>query len=429
MLKQGFISVSLRVLTLASKFVLLMYLVRYFAVEAVGVYGLIAVTISISLYFLGVDFYVFSTREVLSQSSKRLPVLVRDQAVLHGIAYVIVLPILLCVFAANLIGWTYAIWFYGILVLEHLSQESYRLLVAISRPARANLILFLRSGAWIYAVVGLGMVSSDFRILSVVWVGWLTGALASIIIAAYSLRDYPWKFALSENVDWSWIRSGIKVAIPYLVASLCLMSVQFADRYAISYFKGEAQLGIYTFYAQIANTVQLLITTGVTSLIYPKMVSAYQKWDHDTFAALFKKLTWGVIAGTITLCLIISAAIPFVLRVLDRPHVAEYQPVLWLLLIGNGLLTLSHIPHYSLYAQGKDRSVVYSTVIACLFSVGLNCLLVPIYGLYGAALGTGIGSGSLLVCKYIMHSVSMRQLHKRRMVPNFSGSPVNATLR
>ena len=319
MLKQGIISVALRGLTLASKFVLLMYLVRYFSAETVGVYGLIAVTISISIYLLGVDFYVFSTREILGQSGYRLPTLIRDQAVLHGIAYALVLPAMLGLFAIDLIGWRYAVWFYGILVLEHVSQEAYRLLVALSRPARANLILFLRSGAWVYVIVGCGVTSGDFRSMSFIWAGWLTGAAASIVVAVYSLRSYRWLSALKEPPDWSWIRTGVKVSLPFLVASLSLIAVQFFDRYAIAYFRGEAQLGIYTFYAQIANTVQLLITTGVTGVIYPRLITAFQRLDQRSFRTHFRNLTIGVVAGTVVVCSIIAIAMPAVLTVLSRP--------------------------------------------------------------------------------------------------------------
>ena len=401
---------GLRGLTLASKFVLLMYLVRYFAAESVGVYGLIAVTISIALYFLGADFYVYSTREILAHPRGEMPVMIRDQFVMHLLAYGLVMPTLLTLFAANLIGWRFALWFYGILILEHLSQEAYRLLVALSRPAMANFILFLRSGAWIYAVVGLGIISNDYRHLPIIWAGWLIGGAASVIMAAHTLRHYSWSETNGVAINWSWIRSGLRTAMPYLLASLCLLSVQFADRYAIKAFRGEAQLGIYTFYAQIANTVQLLITTGVTSLIYPKLISAHQARDYVTFRHLFRKMTAGVVGGTILLCAVIALAMPFVVGLVNREHITEYKPVLWLLLAGNGLLTLSHIPHFSLYALGKDRAVVVSTVIASVITVTLDCILVPMYGLYGAALGMLAGGSILLISKTAMNIAVTRHL-------------------
>ena len=69
------------------------------------------------------------------------------------IAYAVVLPLLLTVFLCGLISWKYAGWFYVLLIIEHISQESGRLLITLSRPTRASIVLFLRSGIWVYAVL------------------------------------------------------------------------------------------------------------------------------------------------------------------------------------------------------------------------------------------------------------------------------------
>ena len=143
-IKNGVIGVGLRSITLASKFILLVYMAKLLSPEQIGVYGIFVATISYALYFLGLDFYVINTREILAKSDKKEKArLVRDQLAFHGVVYIFVLPMLLVVFMAGLLPWKYIVWFYVLLVLEHLSQEAIRLFFTLSLPIVAN-----RFGHW-----------------------------------------------------------------------------------------------------------------------------------------------------------------------------------------------------------------------------------------------------------------------------------------
>jgi len=211
MLKTSIANLALRGLTLVSKFVLLLFIARFLSPEELGVWGLVNVTIGISLYFLGLDFYVYNTREILAVSEAERTPLIRDQLVFHALIYVVVLPLLLSVFLAGLIAWEYLPWFYGLLVLEHISQESMRLLITLSRPTMANLVLFFRSGAWVYAVVAAGLYRKGVLDLSFIWSGWIVGVLVSIGVAAFALRHMGWGRTAGISVDLSWMRKGVRV--------------------------------------------------------------------------------------------------------------------------------------------------------------------------------------------------------------------------
>ena len=62
---------SLRVAALGGKFLLMVAIARYLTVKDVGDYGLYVSIIVISLYFVGLDFYVYSTRELLDPEVKK----------------------------------------------------------------------------------------------------------------------------------------------------------------------------------------------------------------------------------------------------------------------------------------------------------------------------------------------------------------------
>ncbi|MCP4568410.1 MAG: oligosaccharide flippase family protein, partial [FCB group bacterium] len=340
MLKTSFVNLFLRALTLASKFVLLLFIARYLSPEEMGVWGLMNVTVALSLYFLGMDFYVFNTREILAQDqADRMP-LIRDQFVFHGLAYVVILPILTGVFWLELIAWKYIGWFYFLLILEHLSQECSRLLITLSRPAMANLVLFLRSGAWIYVVVATTYLKADLRGLPAIWMGWGIGVVFSVVLTAWALRRMPWENSNRISINWAWMRKGVKVSLPFFFATMSFVAIQYIDRYFLQHFWGEAVVGIYTFFASIANTISVFIFTGVIMILYPKIISAYQQGDLIRYKTLMRKMSLGIIGGIIVLSALAVLLIDPVLILIDKSVYVGHRQVFFIMLGTTSLLSL-----------------------------------------------------------------------------------------
>ena len=76
------LNVAMHGVTLASRFVLIFFLARFLEPTQLGLYGLLTVTIGYSLYFLGFDFYTFTTREILKRERHEWGGLLKDQCAL-----------------------------------------------------------------------------------------------------------------------------------------------------------------------------------------------------------------------------------------------------------------------------------------------------------------------------------------------------------
>ncbi|HWR83512.1 MAG TPA: lipopolysaccharide biosynthesis protein [Candidatus Deferrimicrobium sp.] len=385
MLITGAINVILRGLTLSGKFVLLLFLARYFSPEELGVFGLMSVTIAIALYVLGLDFYVYNTREILSRNPHQCAPFVRDQVVFHGIVYALTLPLLLGVFVSGTIAWKYLGWFYLLLVLEHLSQEANRLLITLSRSTMANVVLFLRSGAWVFVAAGVAIFADDKRSLPFLWSAWAVGVVASLGLTAYALRDVAWKELKGVRTNWGWIRNGTRVALPFFAATASLMGIQYADRYFLQHYYGESTVGVYTFYAQVSNAIQIFVFAGVISVLYPRIVAAYQQGRLSEYRLLVRKLSLGVGVSVLLLVGACAIAIKPILALVGKAVYGSQVGVFWIMLASGALLSCSYIPHYVLFAKRRDRDIIASTGIALAVALVANSLLVPRYGLHGAA--------------------------------------------
>lgn len=378
-------NLALRGVTLASKFLLIFFLARFLEPAELGLYGLLAATIGYALYLLGLDFYTYTTRELLKRDREEWGGLLKDQGALTLVLYVLFVPLLSLVFATGTLPWPMAGWFFGLIVLEHLNQELMRLLIAISRPVLANVVLFLRQGAWAVIATALMFFDPETRNLETVLLAWTLGGLAALLLAAgrlCQLRIGGWR----KRVDWSWIRQGVKVAVPMLVATLAIRGVFTLDRYWLEALSGLEVLGAYVLFMGIGNAMMSFLDAGVFAFLYPGLISAFQKGDADAFRQGVKRFFIQTTVFSLCFALVALVLIDPLLSWLDKPLYREQQGMFPWILLAIFLYALGMIPHYALYAQGRDRPLIHSHIASLvifipatwLFSIHWPHLAVPL---------------------------------------------------
>lgn len=379
------INVSLRGMTLASKFLLIFFLARFLEPAELGLYGLLAVTIGYALYLLGFDFYAFTTRELLKRERSEWGGLLKDQGVLSAVLYAVFLPLLSLIFLKGLLPWSLAGWFFALLVLEHLTQELGRLLIAISEQLLASVVLFLRSGIWAVAVTALMFVEPDSRNLDFVLGAWTLGGLAALLLGIYRINQLKiggWH----KQVDWKWIAKGLKIAIPFLVATLAIRGVFTLDRYWFEALAGLEVLGAYVLFMGISNALMSFLDAGVFAFSYPGLITAHSKQDATAFRQGLRKLLIQTLVLSAAFAVIALLLIGPLLQWLGKPLYLEQQDLFPWILLATLLYAIGMVPHYALYAQGHDRPIIRSHIASLLafipatwlFSLNWPLLAVPL---------------------------------------------------
>ncbi|QEA40909.1 hypothetical protein FGL86_11195 [Pistricoccus aurantiacus] len=396
------VNISLRGVTLLSKFFLIFLLARFLEPKDVALYGLMAATIGYSLFALGFDFYTYSTRELLATERKHWAGLLRDQGCFFGIVYLVVLPALSLIFIFGLLPLSMAPWFFILVVLEHLAQELNRLLVAMSRQLLASIVLFLRSGLWAALVVVIFWVSEDLRQLDLVFAGWSLGVAAACLLGASALFRLHGG-SLKRNIDWSWIRKGIKVALPLLIATLAIRGVFTLDRYWVQAVANVDVLAAYVLFAGVANAVMSFLDAGVFVFLYPKLISAYHQADRTAFNNGFRQLFIQTLAVTITLSGLAAILIFPLLEWLNRPAYSNNLAVLYWLLLAIFLYAMSMVPHYGMYAMSSDRPIIVSHIMALVIFVILAYWLTGWSSQYGVPLALCGAFLGILIYKTIAY--------------------------
>lgn len=409
-IKGSVLSIILRGITLFSKFFLLIYIAKVLPIEDLGVYGLFVTTLGFFLYFLGMDFYTYTTRELIGLPKEKWIYIIKDQFVFYALIYAIFLPVILVVFYSGILEWKYLWWFYWLLILEHISQEFYRLLVAMQKPLTANIMLFIRSGLWCYIVISIMYGWSGTQGLSTLFLGWAIGAGLSLLIPLFILYRMEWGLAFTTPVEWQWIKKGVRVASIFFIGTLAIRGVLALDKTVIKMLSGDAAVGVYIFYFNIANAVQTFVDAGVVMHFYPKIIAAYQAKNYQEFNRLSKLMGKGIIMALIVLVVSVVILIEPVLQFVNKAIYLENLSVLWIL-VGVSIITcLSLVPHYQLYAIHADRMIMKISLAAFFMMLMTSTILVAKWGAEGSALALLIVMLFIMLSKQIIY-IKLRKKH------------------
>jgi O-antigen/teichoic acid export membrane protein len=416
----------LRGLTLASRFLLSVLLARMLTPDAVGEYGLITATLAFALVVLGLEFYSHTMRELVPASAARRVEIIANQLVLAAIIFAVVVLAGSLAAYAGLFSPKLVAWFLLILATEHLSSEATRILIITSRPVRAYMGVFLRGGIWVYVIAALMFALPGFRSLETVLTWWVLGGAASILFAAFSLRELPWRELRTKRPDWIWIADGLRVARPFLLTAAGALTISYVDRFVIDAWVGRGPLGIYTFYSTIMIGM-LSLGASVSHQFLPKIIEAWSA-GADAYRKAVRSFFWSLTSVAVGMLVLAAGLITPLLATLQLPQYAASVGVFFVMLPGILLRIMTDVPSYALYAARADTSLLICNLGCAIAAILLNLVLVPSFGIYGAALSGSIASGALLVALWVLALRRMRQAAREPGTAEAVGLPTDADL-
>lgn len=357
------LNVGLRLATLGIRFLSIFLLARYLPPEDVGYYGLFSAAIGYALMCVGLDFYVYVTREILHSPPERRGTLLKSQAALAVVMYLAALPLILLF--VRWTGWpAQLLWlFLPVLILEHINQEIYRLLIALSKQLTASLLLFLRQGSW-GLLAGLLMLLDDrFHDLGLVLGLWALAGLVTALLGLWQLRTLRlggWR----APIDRQAIRKGLRISLAFLIATLALRGIQTGDRYWVEALAGIETAGAYVLFFGVASALMVFLDAGIFAFAYPQLIRLAGTGDHAAARRQMRQMLLQVVAVAVGFGVTAWALLPLLLDWIGKPLYHSALNLYPWLFAATVLQALSMVPHYALYARGQDRPIITSHLLA-----------------------------------------------------------------
>lgn len=356
------------------------------------------------MYFVGLDFYTYVSREIIKTPTSQRGQLLKGQMALSGILYLSLLPIGLWLLLQS--GWPTNLlwWFLPILLLEHFNQEVSRLLIALSHQLTSSVILFVRQGSWAIAIIALMYFETDTRNLNAVMTLWVCAGVAAASIGIWKIKQLKtsgWELP----IDWRWIKRGLAISAAFLVATLALRGIQTFDRYWLEALGSIEMVGAYVLFIGIAGTLLTFLDAAVFAFAYPNLIKLNHENKHQEATRQVRILLTQTIALSAMFALVSWIALPYLLSWIGNPIYQQFAHWYPWLLLAMAINAISMVPHYALYACDSDKPIIYSHIIGLFVFTVVTTLLTDQFGVDSVVYG--LNSAFLIVLVLKTHSYGL----------------------
>jgi O-antigen/teichoic acid export membrane protein len=188
----------------------------------------------------------------------------------------------------------------------------------------------------------------------------------------------------------------LRMSWPLLVIAACEFTLQSADVLIVSHYMTPTDVGIY-FAAAKTMSLILFVHYAVGSAVANRFAALGARGDRDSLDAFAREAAhwtfWPSLAAGLVL---LALGIP--LLWLFGPQFVTGYPVMLILVVGFLFRASMGPSEFLLNMLGKQSISAAVQVTVAVMSVVLNLLLVPYYGLIGAAMATSAAlmTGALL---------------------------------
>ncbi len=188
------------------------------------------------------------------------------------------------------------------------------------------------------------------------------------------------------RIDVNAIKKTIKFGFPLVAANMGYLIFQMSGRYMLNWLSTEAETGKYSFGLKIANIINLLLVQSVGISYLPSVFSSEEKEGNVRYYS--KVLTYYIfLMATITLVFLLfyKDLLSLVVRNNDYWSGLDIVPALSLNFI---VLGMNYFVCIGLFLKNKTNYYIIPSLITAFINIMLNFMLIPRYGMYGAAAST-----------------------------------------
>ena len=282
------------------------------------------------------------------------------------------------------------------------AQMNYEQLTSLFRVEERPVLFTFATLANLLVTVGATVVlvvHFHERALGVVVGNWIGTLSVYLVLLGYR------RYQLGLQFDRSLFREMNRFGLPLVPSQLALWALAFSDRFFIAKFKGQTEVGHYSVGVRIASAALLLL--AAFRLAWPAF--AYSIEDEDE-----AKRTYGFVLTYLLfvfswLALILGLLAPWLVRLLTgRAEFHEGARVVPLT-----AFALTALGGYIVVSIGigRARKTQFNWVvtgIAALLDIALNLVLVPSFGMIGAAIAGAAAYSSMFV---------LMSVHAQRVYP------------
>lgn len=275
----------------------------------------------------------------------------------------------------------------ALLVLQAFLQLRQATLRALGHVVLGNIIVLILRPALLAAIVGVVFVANPSLIDGPVAMAANVLAVGVCLIAGVlALRRVvpgPVPQAVPGFRDCEWLA----MALPVLLTSGTLLVQQRTDTVMIGAMIGTREAGIYSVVTRNA-TLMVFAITAVNAVLAPMISALYASGKREELQRLVTLAAWGVFAFCVPAGLVLVFGGEHILGFFGDAFRSGYRALV-ILAAAQLVNALSGSVGFLMTMTGHQKQAACIVGLSALLNVLLNAMLIPRFGIAGAAAATG----------------------------------------
>jgi O-antigen/teichoic acid export membrane protein len=402
LLKGSYISFTFRILGSGVSYLFTLLITRNIGAEAMGIFVLSLTVLQLSSVVgrCGFDTAMLRfTSEYFSQGrldllkevyTKLIKIVVPLCLLISSLLFFLSRPIAEYIFHKEHLSVYFQIVSFAVLpmVLVFINSESLRGMKKIKE------YIFLQNmSIFLFAAVIISLIFLIFKEAR----GNFTPLIAYIVslVTVMFLSFWMWlkssklhQFHSKNNIN---LRNVITVSLPMLFASSLMLIMQWTDTLMLGIFKSEVDVGIYNVALKVATLTSITLF-AVNSIAAPKFAEFYGRNDIEGLRVIARQSTKLIFWTSLPILLLFFLFPSFILGIFGEPFKAGVY-VLLFLAFGQFINSISGSVGYILQMTGKQKVFQNIILLATTINIVLNAILIPRYGINGAAFASLVSMG------------------------------------
>lgn len=379
------------------------FLTRLLGAEGKGVYAIFYANIEIMvmLFLIGCDMGI-----IYFGSNKKI-----DFSKIQGIAIYILLlfiPALFIILLSLNLDFVfpdnYDSLFFKLFLLGMFSLQMLNTLIAA----------FLKTTKSFKYINRISLINSFFNLITYAFLFYLDSKgylnisirfIFSVSLIILGLNSLMWLYSFIKEVDFKPkfnldFKRDIFPFFKYIFPVFISLIINFLnyrfDIWIVSYYKGNTQLGIYVLAVNFAQFI-LLYSKIIGGVMMPYLSEDNEK-QRIKYFTVYSRVNFLSVILMVTMLAIIG---DFLLVMLYGAEFSLSSEPFSILLIGMIFTAMSQLFSIMLFSNGKNNVVLLANSIALITTVILDLLLIPKYGIIGAAWATTLSYFTLFTTLFI----------------------------
>lgn len=175
-------------------------------------------------------------------------------------------------------------------------------------------------------------------------------------------------------------------SFPMLATSSFIFIMGWTDTLMLAYYNDKADVGIYNVVIRIAR-IAIIAITSVNLVLAPKVSELYSNSEFGKMKQLIAKSTKLIFIVTLPLVIIIILANKFVLSIFGDEFISGGVALI-VVMLSQLFNAISGSSGQVMNMTGNHKMLRNFTIYSAILNIALNLLLIPSYGILGAAIAT-----------------------------------------